>query len=188
MYEQINTCIFSCTYSRKDVRQIHKFCGVGVYLQYQLKQHVRWLPSCISLNSSIEQVRTYISRYTSIRYVQQVRTYSSRYALRKAGAFFPQYTYVYLQQVHAVRTPVVRYERTECRCSRYLLTLQQDPCFSIYIYIPTYISSAARMYSSTQYVLNSSRYDTCAKSSRCSSRYSRHVNAAICTSLCLVRA
>ena len=134
MYEQINTCIFSCTYSRKDVRQIHKFCGVGVYLQYQLKQHVRWLPSCISLNSSIEQVRTYISRYTSIRYVQQVRTYSSRYALRKAGAFFPQYTYVYLQQVHAVRTPVVRYERTECRCSRYLLTLQQDPCFSIYIY------------------------------------------------------
>ena len=135
MYEQINTYIFSYTYSRKDVRQIHKFCGVGVYLQHQLKQHVRWLPSCISSSSNIEQVRTYISRYTSIRYMQQVRTYISRNALRKAGVFFPQYTYVYQQQVHAVRTPVVQYVRTECRCSRDLLTLQQYPSFAIYIYI-----------------------------------------------------
>ena len=147
MYEQINTYIFSYTYSRKDVRQIHKFCGVGVYLQHQLKQHVRWLPSCISSSSNIEQVRTYISRYTSIRYMQQVRTYISRNALRKAGVFFPQYAYVYQQQVHAVRTPVVQQcVQSVGAVGTYLLCSSTLDFLYIYSYVHQQCSTNAQQY------------------------------------------
>ena len=67
----------------------------------------------------VQQVRTYISRYTSIRWVQQVRTYSSGYVLTAAGSIFAFNIRTcinsrYMQYVHQQ----MKHVGTDCRCSR----------------------------------------------------------------------
>ena len=133
VHEQINTCIVSCTYRRRYVQQIKQFCGVGVYLQHQLKQRVRWVRTCISRNSSM--CSALVGAYVH----QQVHEYQVGAVVRTAVGTYLQQLYIFssiylrastvgnMQYVHQQ----VQYVRAECRCNRYLHILQQYFFFNI---------------------------------------------------------
>ena len=115
--------------------------------------------------------------------VQQVRTFSSNTYLQQLAVFFSS-TYVRASTTGTCRsTSVGAVHAYRMQVRQVLVYSVAVPFFSICK--RTYISSANCKCSSTQYVLHSGRYSTCAYSrySRYSSRYIRYVHKAVDTSV-----